>query len=239
MSKPSISIVMSYYNRQALLDRTIASIKKSSIKDYELIIVDDGSDIPVVCEGANIIRIEKEDKWWHNPCVPFNMGFKEAKADIILIQNPECLHMGDILLHALTSSKDGVYITYPCYAINEAQTVRLANGTYPGIEHKRFSGKDRNGWYNHSTFRPVSYHFCAAITKKDLDLVGGFDEEYAHGISYDDDDFVYSIYNKGIQIQTATDLYVIHQYHPPYTYQREGWKALHAKNKLLFETKWM
>jgi len=234
-----ISIVMAFFNRQELLDRTIKSIEKHKAKDYEIIIVDDGSDVPAVCDKAKVIRIEPEDKWWHNPCIPYNMGFKEATGDVIIIQNPECMHMGNVLGHVRNYSKDGLYISFPCYAINEEQTDRLRGGVYPTLKPRRFSGKIRNGWYNHPIFRPVAYHFCCAITRHDLDLVGGFNEEYAHGISYDDDDFVYSINDKGIKIQIVNDPYVVHQYHPPYTYKREGWRELHEKNKQLFERRWM
>ena len=104
---PIFSIVMAYHNRKPLLLHTLRSIAASTQAKYtEVIIVDDGSsddhrledivdDYPFVIK---LIRQETEDKWYINPCIPFNLGIKEATGDIIVIQNPECFHLGDVLL---------------------------------------------------------------------------------------------------------------------------------------------
>ncbi len=233
-----ISICMAYYNRQELLDRTIKSIKSSVIKDYEIIIVDDASSIPVSCPEAQIITIKQEEKWWHNPCLVYNMAFKQAKGDIIIIQNPECMHYGDVLKYTVDNIVDGLYLSFSCYAINQKETQGLNSGVAINVQDKSFGGKDKNGYYNHPALRPVAYHFCSAITKHDLDLVGGFDENYALGISYDDDDLVYAINDKGITTKIIGYPLVIHQYHQPFTYQKENVFALHERNKQLFKSKW-
>jgi GT2 family glycosyltransferase len=201
--------------------------------------VDDASPVPAKCNEAKIIRIEQKDKWWHNPCIPFNMAFKEAKGDVVIIQNPECIHMEDVLSYVHENIRDGLYLSFGCYAINEEETNKLRSGVYPNIYDKAFGLNTRNGWYNHATFRPVGYHFCTAITKSDLDKVGGFDERYAHGISYDDDDLVYRINDKNIEIKIVNHPFVIHQYHAPFTYMREGWQKLHTINKNLFKSLWL
>jgi glycosyltransferase involved in cell wall biosynthesis len=230
---------MSYYNRQSLLDRTVESIRRSAVQDYELIIVDDASDAPVVCKYAKVIRIDKRDKWWHNPCVPYNMGFKEAQGDIIVIQNPECMHYGDILSYVQDNIKPNLYLSFGCYAINEEQTNNLKVGINPDIEDKVFCGQDRNGWYNHSVFRAVGYHFCSAITRHDLELVGGFDERYASGIAYDDDDFIYRVNDRSMTTKIINHPFVIHQYHHTFTYKKQGWHELHERNKNIFTKLWL
>lgn len=229
---------MSYYNREELLSRTIASIEKSIIKDYELIIVDDASDVPLKCDKAKIIRIDKRDKWWHNPCIPYNMGFKQVIGDVIVIQNPECLHVGDILKHVTENIKPNLCLSYSCYAINQEQTRQLVLGNFPNIEDKMFSGTERNGYYNHPVFRPVGYHFCNALMKDDLLRIGGFDEQYANGISYDDDDLVYKINDGGINMKIISNPLVIHQWHIPFNYKQNGWRQMHARNKKIFQDKW-
>lgn len=57
-----ISMIMAYYQRQTLLNKTLESIHTSANKDYELIIVDDASAEPLVCDEAKIIRVDKKDK---------------------------------------------------------------------------------------------------------------------------------------------------------------------------------
>lgn len=43
-----ISIVIPAYNRYSLIQTAINSINKQTFQDYEIIVVDDGSNIPLV-----------------------------------------------------------------------------------------------------------------------------------------------------------------------------------------------
>ena len=60
------------------------------------------------------------------------------------------------------------------------------------------------------------YHFCSAMTKEDLDDLGGFDMRYAQGVGYDDNDFIYRVRLKGMTTKIIDNPFVIHQYHPPF-----------------------
>jgi mannosyltransferase OCH1-like enzyme/GT2 family glycosyltransferase len=230
-----ISIIMAFYQRQALLDKTLESIKTSSIKDYELILVDDASNEPLVCDGAKIIRVNKRDKWYTCSGVAFNMGLREATGDVIVIQNPECYHMGDILSYVEKNIQPNVYLSFGCYAINAEETVAFHNGIMPILQNRIFTGSDRNGWYNHTRYRPVAYHFCSAIMRKDLDRMGGFDERYARGVAFDDDDLIRRIKNRGMIVKIIDEPYVIHQYHTHFEFEnRSAWKEPHAINQNIF-----
>ena len=235
-----ISIVMSVWNRQGLLDGTMASIKQSSVKDFELIVVDDASDTPVVCPRADkIIRIEKKDKWWYNPCIPYNIGFREATGDVVVIQCPECYHVGDILATVRDNIKSGTYLSFACYAINLVETARFHNGIMPTIGNYVFSANSKkkteyNGWFNHSKHRPMAYHFCSAITKDDLNTLGGFDERYAMGIAYDDDELIRRI-RRTMDVKIIDEPFVIHQYHPHMSYAYPNMRQLHERNKQLYQ----
>ncbi len=233
-----ISIVMAYYNRQGLLAKTMESIRMTRDDNYEIVVVDDGSDTPVKCNEARIIRIEKTSKWWTNPCIPFNIGFNNAIGDIIIIQNPECYHMGDIVSYVRNNIQQNRYLSFGCYAMNNADTANFLRGIVPTLNNQIFSGQTRNGWYNHSIYRPMAYHFCSAILRQDLNMIGGFDERYASGISYDDDDFIRSIKMLGMEVKIVDAPYVLHQYHPHMAYNYPNMKLLHANNKKLYEDKY-
>ena len=111
-------IVMSYHNRKAQLLKTLESIDNSKALDnLNVIIVDDGSNTEQRLESIidnysfniTLLRIDPERKDWYNPCVTYNYGFLHLVAnddDIIIIQNPECTHNGNILHHALTNTTD-------------------------------------------------------------------------------------------------------------------------------------
>lgn len=237
-----ISIVTAYYNRKELLLNTINSIIKSKHNNYEFIIVDDGSDIEHNVKFLEkqynfikVIEINKKNKTWKNSCIPFNIGFKETKGDIVLIQNPECLHFGDILTHVEKNLKENQYFSYGCYSLDEINTI---NCNY-NILNKTVNFDGDNGWYNHSIYRPVGYHFCSAIFKNKLSILNGFDERYSNGIGFDDNEFLYRIINNlKLEKHIIDNPFVIHQYHYKNNIKyNESPQILVERNKNLYYNK--
>ena len=224
-----VSIVMTYYERKAQLEQTLNSFMEKAYDNYEVIIVDDASpsqaidteclkrkfpDIPL-----KIVSITAEQKDYLNPSVPFNIGFREVSGDFVIIQNAECLHLDDILSHVRSNLNDGNYLTYGCFSLNEKDSRRLWDGdvTIDGLSQ---SIKDRpatsdgdSGWYNHSFYRPEAFHFTAAITRSNLEDLGGFDERFASGIGYDDNELLYRVRRKGLKVDIIDDRISIHQWH--------------------------
>lgn len=248
-----ISIVSAYYNRKDLLFNTLKSLENSNYKDFEFITIDDCSDDEHRIEDfknifpfLKVIRLEKKDKWYVNPCVVFNKGFKEVKGDIVIIQNPECLHVGDILEFA-KNIKENEYFSFGCYSLTKEKTEQITKNV---IENnfkiddikKTINTKPRSvtsdgddGWYNHPMLRPGGYHFCSAITKKNLDDMGGFDENFALGIAYDDDEFLYRIRKKNLNVKIIDNPFVAHQWHyDSNNYQHLNATELINRNRMLF-----
>ena len=58
---------------------------------------------------------EREEKKWLNPCIPYNIGFKESTGDIIIIQNPEIYHVGDCIKYVVDNLELGDWLTLNCY----------------------------------------------------------------------------------------------------------------------------
>ena len=244
-----ISIVTAYYNRKSLFYETLKSIGRSKFKYFELIVVDDGSSAEhrleeylAVFPFMRIIRLEKENKWYTNPCIPFNIGIRAAIGDIIVLQNPECLHVHDVLTYVNENIDDRKYITMSAYYLDEKTTKELPKysdnnyiADYLKTLPQQGTGGDKMGWFNHSIHRPVYYHFCSAITKKNINLLGGFDERYAYGISYDDNEFIERIGRLGLNMVIADNVSVIHQWHPTFFYLNANFKILHEKNRRLYE----
>lgn len=95
-----ISIVMAYYNRLPQLRFTLQTIANSAYKDVEVVIVDDFSDAENSLDSIphefpklqfNIICMREQvtKKDYCNPCVPYNVGLRASRGDMIVIQNPE------------------------------------------------------------------------------------------------------------------------------------------------------
>lgn len=213
-----ISIVMSYYNRLSQLRYTLKTIADSKMQDVEIVIVDDFSapqedpqcltaEYPALDLRVIHMRDLVAKKDYCNPCVPYNVGLRASRGDMILIQNPECCHMGDVLSYVVNNLENGKYLSFHCWSCVKHETQQLqATGHLDLIPTKK------SRWYNHETERPVAFHFCNAITRSDLVQVNGFDERYARGHNWDDAEILYRI-KKICAVEFVADPYVIHQYH--------------------------
>ncbi len=205
----SVSIVIAHYNRLQLLANTLVSIRGQTMyPKIEIIVVDDGSVEPhLVAElcaqfGAECVL---SSKVCVNPAHAYNLGLKRARGDIVIIQNAECKHLGDVVGTAVKTVTPYNYVTFS--ALN--------------------SGPHRFEWYNHPEYRPSCLHFCSAITRDNIhritELTGHapFDERFYDGICFDDDDFL-----RTIKYVLALDVvclpperaFVIHQTHPNLNY---------------------
>jgi glycosyltransferase involved in cell wall biosynthesis len=245
-----ISIITAYYNRKFEFYRTLKSIKKSKYLDYELIAVDDGSAsehrIEEFCDEfpfLKIVRIEPNSKWYVNSCIPFNIGIRESVGDIIVLQNPECLHVGDILSHINENIRDDNYLTISAYSLDRLTTQKMLEYVDDDGLLKSFlksqpqqivSENSGNGWYNHSKYRAAYLHFCSAITRKNMILLNGFDERYANGIACDDAEIINRIDKLGLNKIIFDDISVIHQWHSPSYSIYSNWGELRNRNGNLY-----
>lgn len=225
---------MTYYNRRQQLINTLNSIAKYAIDDMEVIVVDDASthehEISNL-EGQypfklNIIRIEPHCKKHINPCVSFNIGFVAASKDIVIIQNAEAYHVGNILGYTLDHITDNNYLNYSCYNLPKNKVDALTENPERFLSSfvptgDRSDYPNAEGWYNHPTIKAKYFHFCSAITKANLDKLNGFDVRFADGIGWDDWEFAHRV-QKILTIDCIIEPYVLHQHH----YNESSWNHL-------------
>ena len=110
-----------------------------------------------------LIRLEKQNKFYTNPCIPFNIGFEHAQGDIILIQNPECFHMGQVLQKASTIN-DNDYLVFSCYNLDKILSEKIRNDNNNEIDFSKINASlvplinravthcEETAWYNHPIF---------------------------------------------------------------------------------------
>jgi hypothetical protein len=225
------TIVMTYYNRQQQLEKTLESFVQYYPYDFNVIIVDDGSVDDVVLPKLPFKTsvLKMRDKTWMIGDPAWNTGFKEAlktNPDIIIIQNAECCHQGDILGYAKKVT-DETYISFGCYSLGPCDKFKTINA-----RHINFDGE--NAWYNHPVYWPCGYHFCSAITTKNLIKLNGFDERFSFGLGYDDDYLLHQVKCLGLKIEITEDPFVFHQWHYNKPHP-EDWQELMDKNRKLFE----
>ena len=225
-----IAIVATYYERMPQLINTVNSLNQYQRDDFEFIVVDDASphDIGRMNNNFTMAVIKASQKIWFNSCIPFNMGFEFALSrnpDIVIIQNAESYHVGDILKYAEENLTDDNYIAFPCYSLSETDTLP------PQKINNRWAAQDGDSaWYNHPKYRPVGYHFCAAITANNLRKLNGMDERFMYGHDYEDNYWLHQVKSLGLRIDIPPEPFVYHQWH--YSSNRPHG---HGDNKALFE----
>lgn len=271
---------MSYLNRKKQIILTLDSIDNSIYKNFEVIIVDDGSDENERLEDIihkydyeiKLIRINPSIKVWINPVIANNIGIANSTGDIIVLQNPEVCHIGDVIYYIANNLKANEYLTFSCYALPsfkhndllstlDVQNVSLIKKfiSYINYEDYKFDYKyyvnkytdliniknekeaidhwnkigikehrhcnisnifqpqqyiDWKGWYNHPIFNKRDLNFLSCTFKSNILKIGGFDENYANGLWYDDNDFLERIKLKNIILSVDdSNVFGIHQYH--------------------------
>ena len=251
-----ISIVMAYFNRKEQILFTLKTIQLSTYKNFEVIIVDDNSredqklDDIIDQFDFDIILIRltdkyKRDKGYKNPCIVYNIGFEKANGEIIVIQNPECCHIGDVLTYLNENLLEEQYFTFSCFAIHSKELTEKFRNHFWNIKSISnsfdFEKIDRSfigEWYNHPIERPDNLHFLSAIYNSKLKLLGGFNEMFAFGCWYDDNEFIFRIKNI-LQVTTLPFVkdvpFAVHQWHPKFTEARLEFGRLKIKNRALYK----
>jgi hypothetical protein len=228
---------MTYYNfRKEQSIRTLNDFKKYKKSGYsfEVVFVDDNSSlennlkdfISTLDYPIKYIYISKEEKGTRvNPGVAYNKGFENASGKIIIIQNPECYHVGDLLRYVQDNLKEEDYFSFSCYYPNNEeldQELMESEDKIEKISDSDFENRNKNIskyktiWYNHPIYRPKGYHFCSAIYKSKLDVIGGFNQDFSDGYCFEDNELVYQIkknFKMKLKIVEPKEGFVIHQYH--------------------------
>lgn len=228
------SITFAHYNRPDFLRRTLHAyyvLHQNILDDIEFIVIDDNStdSAEEVCAefssklniSYNYIKNEKKNV---NPVRLINMGVQLAQGEVIFIANPECLPINSIVTDAISRLHEDVYLSYLCYSLsNETQNIvnqiplsanyiddiMKQTGNLP---NRSVSIEGEDGWYNHPVFRPVGYHFTAALRRDTFIEIGGFDESFKDGLGYDDNDFLRRLGVKQIPLLFGEGI-VLHQNH--------------------------
>lgn len=205
----TIDIVMAYYKRIDQLTHTLESIRKSKYDPSKItiIIIDDCSEdgIENHISGVKLVHITRAEKGdRRNPCIPFNLGFSMCKSDIVIIQNPEAYHYTDIISYVGENLKPSTYMVFD---------------TFNNVNNDHFyktGSPQGNNWFHHHIHNPKWYHFCSAIYRKDLEMLGGFDRNFSLGYCFDDDDLLFRIRDcMKLDIVNGGDNMVVNLYHEP------------------------
>ncbi len=169
MKKPAVSIIIPTYNRADLLREALDSVAAQTFRDYEVIVVDDGSTPPMAEAVANhpsqprIVRQMRQ-----GPAAARNRGIAEASADLVAFLDSDDLWMPTKLERCVTALRENpaVSIFYgPMWPIDSK------GRTVTGRAKPRHSGRITEKLFK-SCFVDVPTVVCR---KELLTSAGGFD----------------------------------------------------------------
>lgn len=178
-----LSVLMSVYNNAPFVERAVASILNQTHRDFEFIIVNDGSTDGsteilrrLAATDPRIRLVEQENC---GLVASLNRGFAMAQSDWIarMDGDDESLpHRFETQLAFLDRHPDhGVIGTQMVNVDEQGRTIRLTND-YP---------RDATAFLAAMEFLPLMSHPSAIIAKAAFEKVGGYRKIYRHCEDYD------------------------------------------------------
>jgi glycosyltransferase involved in cell wall biosynthesis len=173
-SKYSISVVVPLYNKQNAIVQTIQSVLNQTIKDFEVIVVDDGSkdnSLQMVqsVQDARLRVIHKENGGVSSAR---NRGIKEAKGDYIALLDGDDLWESTFMEEMVKMIDD-----FPKAALWGVSIAFIKNGKY--YKWEQGMGDGYRGYVENYFGTSHNDLYCSSsvvIRKEVFEKVGYFDE---------------------------------------------------------------
>jgi GT2 family glycosyltransferase len=205
-----ISIVIPIYNKHEMSTECINTIRECTQGDYELIIIDNGSEPPFKppFTGHNETTLIRNLSNLGFP-VAVNQGIRAAAGDVIVLLNND-VFVTPGWLDKLTSWLDEFSIVAPvtnyCAGLQ-----RVTIGSYENLNELN---EEAGAWAegNDGYAEEVNFviGFCMAFKKSLIDEIGYFDESL-WPCSGEEIDFCLRAREAGHKIGIAVDVYVHHE----------------------------
>jgi len=254
---------MPSYNRGHLLHWALLSLINQKERADEIVIVDDGSEdgtksiverIQESYPEANIRYYFNNNPGWTICCHALNCAIKKASSEILMLTEPEVLHASEdvkiIKRHFENPANDKtILIGNPLYRVYEEAFQKLTEEELldPILITRR---KNVHEWYqgycsppDTITFMPRGgTHHIAAILKKHMINIQGYEESFEGAGGYDDIEMLTRLRYYGVKEVRTNEIIAIHLYHaPPPSYVqkpelvRKNYEKMQLKVKLLDE----
>jgi len=206
---PLISIIVPAYNRADEVEEFLSSFEKQSAKNFEVIVVDDGSTDSI----KDVVELHKASLDLHyifqqnkGPGASRNLGMENAKGDIFVFIDSDCTvpanYIENLTHHLENADFDAFGGPDTCHdsfspflkAINYSMTSFVGTGGTRGSKGKQLA-----------KYYPRSFNM--GIKRNVYEKIGGMNS-LRHG---QDMDFSNRIYNAGFKVEFLSDVKVYHK----------------------------
>jgi glycosyltransferase involved in cell wall biosynthesis len=189
-AEPLVSVIIPTYNRAGVICKSIDDVFRQTYKNIELIVIDDGSTDDT---QATLRRYGSRIRWFtqanSGPSAARNRGLEVSRGDIIAFQDSDDLWEPTKLERQVRiMEKFGDVV--PCCLCN----MQMKNFYGDGKDHSSFDislirPPDKEGlWFNVAEVlatRFVMFNQAAAIRRRPLENLGGFDTSLQYLEDYD------------------------------------------------------
>lgn len=219
---PSISVVITTYNRPDALSAVVEACFAQSDKNFEIIIADDGSTANTKdCIRALKARspVPLEHIWQPDEgfraAMARNRGILAARAPYIIFLDGDCIPQHDFIAQHRKLARPGYLVTGSRVLLSQAMTARVLAERLD-LDRASFARKlgFRLGghvnkllqvlvrwpdlWRERSGFSWRRIKSCnLGVWRADLEMVNGFDESFT-GWGHEDSDLVVRLFNAGV-----------------------------------------
>lgn len=174
-----ISVVIPLYNKEDCIRKTLDSVLGQSYKNFEVIVVDDGSKdgSTEIVSSMNDSRIRLITQKNGGPSSARNRGIKESKGDYVAFVDADDIWSPDYLQEMVNLMKD-----FPDAVIWGFNYSTIKDGEVGNSETEVFRGYVSEKWDYFPFFFSSSSSCCRKSTLLEL---GGFDERMVYGEDID------------------------------------------------------
>jgi glycosyltransferase involved in cell wall biosynthesis len=249
------SVIITTYNQPQALERTLLGYARQSVRDFEVVIADDGSGpqtAALIARYAGVLPMPLIHVW--QPDQGFrkaravNLAVLRSHADYLIFSDGDCIPEQRFVSDHVAARQPGVYVVGGHVRLTEEQTKTLTN---EDVRSGRFEALISRGqraglrWTHAKSLayialrkrrKPKFYGLNFSVDRTSFARVNGFDTTFEN-CGREDSDLRNRMQIAGMG---ARSLWyrpgVYHQFHPPHTarlewrevatyYNREGMKA--------------
>jgi len=239
MINPKISVIITTYNRPDALKAVLRAFSNQTLKDFEVIVADDGSRLETI---RTVLDLQRDLNYSLHHIWQADQGFRaatirnkaaaHAKGEYLIFLDGDCIPRPTFLANHQRLAEKNYFVAGHRVLLNESFTEQVLDLQ---LVLQKWRNKDwLFAWLKKSCNKflpffsiPLGYfRKCSpkkwqgakscnlGIWKKDFFSVNGFDESYT-GWGYEDSDLVIRLIRAGIKRKEGRfSVPVIHLWHP-------------------------
>jgi len=217
------SIIMTTYNQPDWLEKTLWGYAVQTVKDFEIVIADDGSGPPTFERiaylrketGLEIIHVWQEDQGFRK-CTAQNRAITASRADYLIFTDGDCIPRRDFVEAHLRFAQPGRYLSGGYYKLplhvsrmitsddirsnvifNAAWQLKAGTPFNPRLS-KFHLGETLAAFCNHYSTTLATFNgMNSSAWREDVLRVNGFDERMSYG--GEDREFGQRLENAGVR----------------------------------------